>query len=331
MSERDVLPKVAIPSHYQISIFNVDSVAETFHGEVSIDLNVIETTDKIYLNYRDLNITHAHLKVDGVDLPVKSIDHVKEKETVIINLESPVDPTNATITLKYTAIIQTNMAGFYKSKYKDVNGNDAIMLSTQFEATDARRAFPSFDEPNLKATFDVKLTIQDDWVGLGNMPVIDTISNSNGTKTLIFDTTPTMSTYLIAWAAGDLEYIETFTEKTTHNGSKIPVRVYTTKGLIAQGQLALENTSKIVDYFSEIFDIDYALPKVDLLAVHEFSHGAMENWGLITYRTTALLYDETTSDAKYKNRVVYVVAHELAHQWFGNLVTMDWWNELWLN
>jgi aminopeptidase N len=111
----------------------------------------------------------------------------------------------------------------------------------------------------------------------------------------------------------------------------LPVRVYTTRGLKEQGRFALEHAHQTVDYFSELFGIDYPLPKSDLLAVHEFAMGAMENWGLVTYRTTAVLYDEKTSDAKFRNRVAYVVAHELAHQWFGNLVTMDWWNELWLN
>ncbi|KAK5002045.1 hypothetical protein LTR39_006790 [Cryomyces antarcticus] len=155
-----------------------------------------------------------------------------------------------------------------------------------------------------------------------------------------------MSTYLLAWAVGDFEYVEDFTRRK-YNGKSLPVRVYTTKGLVEQGRFALENAHQIVDYFSEIFHIDYPLPKVDLIAVHEFSHGAMENWGLITYRgskalrngrklskkhrTTAVLYDELKSDQKYKNRVAYVVSHELAHQWFGNLCTMQWWSELWLN
>jgi len=135
---------------------------------------------------------------------------------------------------------------------------------------------------------------------------------------------------LAAWAVGDFEYVEAFTERK-YNGKNMPVRVYTTRGLKEQGRFALEHAHKTVDYFSEVFGIDYPLPKSDLLAVHEFAMGAMENWGLVTYRTTAVLYDEEKSDARFKNRVAYVVAHELAHQWFGNLVTMDWWNELWLN
>jgi aminopeptidase N len=232
------------------------------------------------------------------------------------------------------------MAGFYRSKYKPtVEATKSVprddeyhyMFSTQFESCDARRAFPCFDEPNLKATFDFEIEIPEDQVALSNMPEKETKKGrKDGLKVVTFDTTPVMSTYLLAWAVGDFEYVEAFT-KRKYNGKELPVRVYTTKGLKEQGRYALEHAPQIVDYFSEIFRIDYPLPKSDLLAVHEFSHGAMENWGLVTYRTTAVLFDEKQSDQRYKNRVAYVVAHELAHQWFGNLVTMDWWNELWLN
>jgi aminopeptidase N len=229
------------------------------------------------------------------------------------------------------------MSGFYRSRYKPtVEPAKSVpkvdewhyMFSTQFESCDARRAFPCFDEPNLKATFDIDLEIPDDQTALSNMPVKETTkSKKDGFKVVAFDRTPIVSTYLVAWAVGDFEYIEAFTERK-YNGKSLPVRVYTTRGLKEQGALALDVCHKTVDYFSDIFHVEYPLPKVDLLAVHEFSHGAMENWGLITYRTTAVLFDEAKSDQRFKNRVSYVVCHELAHQWFGNLVTMDWWNEV---
>lgn len=210
-------------------------------------------------------------------------------------------------------------------------GEHHYMFSTQFEACDARRAFPCFDEPNLKASFEFSIEIPDDLVALSNMPEKNvTKGNKAGTKVVSFEKTPKMSTYLAAWAVGDFEYVEALTERK-YNGKNMPVRVYTTRGLKEQGRFALEHAHKTVDYFSEIFGIDYPLPKSDLLAVHEFAMGAMENWGLVTYRTTAVLFDEEKSDDRFKNRVAYVVAHELAHMWFGNLVTMDWWNELWLN
>ena len=229
------------------------------------------------------------------------------------------------------------MAGFYRSRYKPAAAPVAsvpkvdeyhYMFSTQFESSDARRAFPCFDEPNLKATFDIDIEIPEDQTALSNMPEKDTkASHKQGFKVVCFERTPIMSTYLVAWAFGDFEYVEDFTRRK-YNGKHLPVRVYTTRGLKEQARLALETCHQIVDYFSEIFRIDYPLPKVDLLAVHEFSHGAMENWGLITYRTTAVLFDEATSDQRFRNRVCYVVSHELAHQWFGNLVTMNWWNEV---
>jgi aminopeptidase N len=176
-------------------------------------------------------------------------------------------------------MIEQSMAGFYRSRYKpsetpakSVAKDDEYhyMFSTQFESCDARRAFPCFDEPNLKATFDVQIELPEDLVALSNMPEKETKkSEKEGHKVVAFETTPIMSTYLLAWAIGDFEYVEDFTQRK-YNGKSLPVRVYTTKGLKEQGRFALENAHKIVDYFSEIFHIDYPLPKVDLLAVHEF-------------------------------------------------------------
>ena len=253
--------------------------------------------------------------------------------------EEIIASSDTVLSIRYAGTMNNSMAGFYRSKYKPavtpvdsvpMDGEHHVMFSTQFESSDARRALPCFDEPNLKATFDVSIEIPEDQTALSNMPEKEVKRGKAGLKTVVFERTPVMSTYLLAWAFGDFEYVEGYTQRK-YQGKQLPCRVYTTRGLKEQGRFALENCHQVVDYFSEIFKIDYPLPKMDLLAVHEFSHGAMENWGLVTYRTTAVLFDEKQSDAKYKNRVAYVVAHELAHQWFGNLVTMDWWSELWLN
>lgn len=260
-----------------------------------------------------------------------------QRATVVFDTELPV--SKASLTIEFQGTINHDMAGFYRSQYKpaapaaaSVPRDDEwhYMTSTQFESTDARRAFPCFDEPNLKATFDFAIEIPTDQVALSNMPVKDIKPTAEGKQLVTFDRTPVMSTYLLAWAVGDFEYIEAFTERR-YNGKQLPVRVYTTRGLKEQGQWALQHAPKVIDFFSEGFDIDYPLPKSDILAVHEFTHGAMENWGLVTYRMTAILFDEEKSDSRFRNRIAYVVAHELAHQWFGNLVTMDWWDELWLN
>lgn len=327
----EALPTNLKPVHYNVSIADIDLINDTFKGVVEIDLNVIEPTDEIHLNYRDITVSKENIEITYGEkvVPIESLTEFKTKEYFVIKLKSTLETGKAFVKINYDAIVQTNMAGFYKSAYLE-DGVEKAMLSTQFEATDARRAFPCLDEPLLKATFKVRITANSEWTIISNTPVESQSDASDGLKTVEFEKTPIMSTYLLAWACGDFEYVESFT-KDEYNGKPLPVRIYTTKGYIHEAQLASEITPKIVDYFSKIFQIKYPLPKLDLIAVHSFSHNAMENWGLITYRSTALLYNETKSDPSYKQKVAYVVAHELAHQWFGNLVTMKWWDELWLN
>jgi aminopeptidase N len=202
--------------------------------------------------------------------------------TVEIEYEGTINNVSWFIYIKYCGymlIVPQIMAGFYRSKYKpkgEVPASVAkdeefhYMFSTQFESCDARRAIPCFDEPNLKATFDVEIEVPKDQTALSNMPEKEIkTSKRDGFHTVVFERTPIMSTYLLAWAIGDFEYVEAFTERK-YNGKNIPVRVYTTKGLKEQGRFALDNCHKVVDYFSEVFQIDYPLPKIDLLAVHEF-------------------------------------------------------------
>ena len=210
-----------------------------------------------------------------------------------------------------------------------------LVVVTQFEATDARRCFPCFDEPNLKATFQVTINADQGLTALSNMPVIgegEVKVNGKTKKQYVFDTTPIMSTYLLAMAVGEFDYIQSKAVPKSPKGAKpIDVRVFTLKGQSNQGQFGLDVAVKTLEFFSSYFDIAYPLPKMDLIAIPDFSAGAMENWGLVTYREIYLLYDEKTTSSSVKQRIAYVVGHELAHQWFGNLVTMDWWSELWLN
>lgn len=305
-----------------------------------IDGELVKPTSQIVLNTLELKLLSSKVVVGEQSWESTGFaeDTKSQRSTISFPQELPVSP-KASLTIEFTGLLNHDMAGFYRSQYKpaapaaaSVPRDDEFhyMLSTQFEACDARRAFPCFDEPNLKATFDFAIEIPDDQVALSNMPVKETTPVDGGKKLVSFERSPIMSTYLLAWAVGDFEYIEAFTDRE-YNGKKTPVRVYTTRGLKEQGRWALEHAPKIIDYFSEQFEIDYPLPKSDILAVHEFTHGAMENWGLVTYRMTAILFDEQLSEARFRNRIAYVVAHELAHQWFGNLVTMDWWDELWLN
>ncbi|TKA66044.1 hypothetical protein B0A55_09641, partial [Friedmanniomyces simplex] len=345
-SDRDILPSDVKPSNYALSIFDLQAGEPwTYQGTVAIDLEVKKSTKSITLNTLQLKVhsvevlSEAGKTASSVKVSDISYDEKNQRCTLTFDQSLPETP-KAVLSISFEGIMNGDMAGFYRSKYKPTEApskgvarddNNHYMFSTQFESSDARRAFPCFDEPNLKASFDFDIEIPNDLVALSNMPEKEVKkSKKEGHKIVSFEHAPPMSTYLLAWAFGDFEYIEDFTRRK-YNGKTLPVRVYTTRGLKDQGKLALQSAHQVVDYFSEVFRIDYPLPKVDLLAVHEFSHGAMENWGLITYRTTAVLFDEAVSDQKYRNRVVYVVAHELAHQWFGNLVTMDWWNELWLN
>ncbi|OAA37654.1 Peptidase M1, alanine aminopeptidase/leukotriene A4 hydrolase [Metarhizium rileyi] len=344
MADREILPDNLKPVHYNVSLRDLEFKNWTYQGTVTIDSEIVKPTKEIVLNTLEIKLTNAKVVVDhtkssqSIQSTNFSYNERAQRVTITFDQELPVSK-KASVVIGFEGIMNNEMAGFYRSKYKPtVTPSKSVprddewhyMFSTQFESCDARRAFPCFDEPNLKATFDFEVEIPTDQVALSNMPVKETKPTKDGWNMVSFETSPVMSTYLLAWAVGDFEYIEQLTDRR-YNGEQIPVRVYTTRGLKEQGQWALQHAPKIIDFFSEIFDIDYPLPKSDLLAVHEFTHGAMENWGLVTYRTTQVLFDEKTSDARFKNAVAYVVAHELAHQWFGNLVTMDWWDELWLN
>lgn len=334
------LPAALKPLHYDLSI---DNITETsYEGNVKILLSVVEPTDELHLHYRDLTIRTTSVRLLGASTEsTESSESTKigatvgrmdpKKEVFVIKFDQILTQIGQKIEaeISFEGIIQTNMSGFYKSKYIE-DGVSKYMLSTQFEATDARRAFPCLDEPALKATFTVHLTTSREMTVLGNMP-LESVSETPTSKKVTFCKTPLMSTYLLAWAVGDFEYIQGFTEDLYFDNKPLPVSIYTTKGYTKEAQFALEIAPKIVDLFSKVFQVKYPLPKLDLIAVHSFSHNAMENWGLITYRSTALLYSPEKSAPSYKQNVAYVVAHEIAHQWFGNLVTMQWWDELWLN
>lgn len=321
------LPSDLVPVHYDVAIRDIE--LDTYTGNVRLQLSVAAETDELHLHYRDLTIGAVSARVGEETVNAKVLRSEEKLEYFVIGFARPLRvDENVEVEVSFQGRIQTNMAGFYRSEYEE-NGQTKHMLSTQFEATDARRTFPCMDEPALKATFSVHLTVDKDLTVLGNMPEQETVQKGD-VKTVTFERTPRMSTYLVAWAVGDFDYVESFT-KDTYGGKPLPVRIYTTPGYTEDAQFAAELTPKIVDYFSQIFGLQYPLPKLDLLAVHAFSHNAMENWGLITYRSTALLFSEKSLDPAYKQNVAYVIAHELAHQWFGNLVTMQWWDELWLN
>ncbi|KAI9502229.1 hypothetical protein GGI25_001519 [Coemansia spiralis] len=332
--ERELLPKNVTPIHYDL-LLAPDLEALTYTGEVAVKVRINEATDKIVLHANELEIKEAH--ITGADLkadaPLKasSIAFEKEDETVHLAFAQALPSgIEATLTIAFSGVLNDLMVGFYRSKYTDAQGNTKYMATTQFEPTDARRAFPCWDEPMQKAKFNITLRVREELTALSNMDVANTKSIGNGLKEVSFNITPTMSTYLLAFIVGELEYIEAKTSGK-HNGRPIPCRIYTTPGKSEKGRFALNVTVQVLEYFADVFGIAYPLPKLDQVAINDFEAGAMENWGLITYREVALLVDEASTSSRAKQQVAYVVSHELAHQWFGNLVTMEWWSELWLN
>lgn len=319
-SGREILPANVYPDYYRVTL-EPDFSAFTFDGTVLIDLSVKETSSTVTVNYLEIDIKLA--KINGA--PVTETSYNETRQEVTFTSATPLEAgSKATLEIVYVGILNDQMAGFYRSSYKDDQGNTKYLATTQFEATDARRAFPCFDEPALKSRFEITLIADKELTTLANMLPASEKDLGNGKKAVTFEPTPLLSTYLVAFIVGDLRYVEC-------NDYKIPVRVYTTPGLEEQGRFSAALAAKTLKFFAKAFDIEYYLPHMNMVAIHDFSAGAMENLSLITYRTVDLLLDEKTAALDRKLRVSEVVQHELAHQWFGNLVTMKWWNDLWLN
>lgn len=317
------LPADVIPKHYRLSL-TPNLKTFDFLGEVSVDLEIATQTNKIVLNACDIIVKETSLDDGKQKIQPIQTDILEEEEIIVFQFDKLLKKCKYTFTIKYTGKLKDKMKGFYRSKYKDVNGKECYAAVTQFEATDARRCFPCWDEPAIKATFDILLTVPPGMTALSNMPVKKK-SKKCDVIHYEFERTPIMSTYLVAIVIGEYDFVE---DKTPDG---IIIRVYTPLGKKEQGTFALETAKKAVLFYKEYFGISYPLPKMDLVTIADFSTGAMENWGLITYRETALLVDPQNLSNSTKIWVAIVVAHEIAHQWFGNLVTMEWWTHLWLN
>ncbi|XP_056647683.1 puromycin-sensitive aminopeptidase [Diorhabda sublineata] len=316
------LPQNVKPKHYRLSLVP-DLKTLLFRGSVSVEIEVLTNTDTIVLNALDLKLHEVTLK-DDKSLKPGQVTLCTEEETAILKFPSQITPGSYILDIYFTGEINEKMKGLYRSKYVNQKGVETYAAVTQFEATDARRCFPCWDEPAHKATFDISLTVPKDLVALSNMPVKTSQPEGDLIK-YNFETTPIMSTYLVAAVIGEYDYVE------DRSSDGVLVRVYTPKGKTEQGLFALEVATKVLPYYKEYFNIAYPLPKIDLIAIADFSAGAMENWGLVTYRETCLLVDPKNTSAVRKQWIALVVGHELAHQWFGNLVTMEWWTHLWLN
>lgn len=292
-----------VPRYYSLDI---DVGEDRYSGSVEIDCFA-----KVKANYFELNVKDLIIK--GVKLGGVNCEYDMSDEKIVI--KKAVDG-QFIVRIEFVGEYSKGMDGFYKSRQ-----NDSVLYSTHFEPMDARKMFPCFDQPNMKAVFRVRMRVPDGYVALSNT---NGILGHDGWYE--FAKTPKMSTYLLAVVVGKLDYIETVAGK-----SNIPVRVWAHPDEVTHGQFALDVAKVSLEFYEEYFGTQYALDKLDMVAIPEFSMGAMENWGLVTYRSTSLLYHLGQTSLRAKKNIAVTVAHELAHMWFGNLVTMQWWDELWLN
>ncbi|CUA73079.1 hypothetical protein RSOLAG22IIIB_05144 [Rhizoctonia solani] len=359
------LPTNVRPTHYNLTI-QTDLDALHFKGHSCIDLDVVEDTDTITFNSSNLILHEDSLTVTSDALKTEHTQAVKlanvdtTKERVSVKLSVPLPKgSKAKLRIGYEAKLTGSMKGYYYSS-TSYEGKQRNYTLTQFEPTSARSAFPCWDEPAIKATYSITMISREDTISLSNMPVLNekpfveadvdendkggvsklvkmktktkvegTTLDKKGWKITTFDKTPIMSSYLIAFANGHFEYLES-SYTSPLSGKTRPLRIYATKDVIHQTQFALDVKAKVIPLYEKMFDIEYPLPKLDTLVAHDFDMGAMENWGLITGRTSAFLYDEKTSDLLAKKRVATSQTHECAHMWFGDIVTMNWWTSLWL-
>lgn len=306
------------PDHYALHIDLTKRTERTFSGHVTITGTV--TGNYLSLHAKDLTITRV--LIDN-----QTTDQFEQKDHDELRITSNnLSAGDHTVTLFFNGVITDAMHGLYPCYYEH-EGTTKELLATQFESHHAREVFPCVDEPEAKATFDLTLATEPNLTILGNQPIKHQ-DDDNDDNTLIttFQTTPRMSTYLLAWVTGDLH------RKTARTTSDVEVNVWATPAQRPEAlAFALEHAVKTIEFFDDYFGVAYPLPKSDHVALPDFSSGAMENWGLITYREIALLADPATTTIASKQYIATVVSHELSHQWFGNLVTMKWWNNLWLN
>ena len=320
------LPTSVLPRHYRLTL--VPDLAEaTFTGDVEIDLSVEGATSTIVLNAAELELTTVTLRPadgSGPRTPV-SIQLDEAEERAVLEFDGPLATGPATLHLEFTGILNDKLHGFYRSTFTDHSGVERVIATTQMESTDARRAFPCFDEPEFKATFEVTLVVEDGLNAYSNSPIVEETVRADGRRVVRFSPTMVMSTYLVAFVVGPLEH----TDPVDVDG--VPLRVVHPLGKGHLTSFALDVGAHALRFFTEYFGIPYPGEKVDMVAIPDFAAGAMENLGCITYRESALLVDPATAARVELERVADVICHEMAHMWFGDLVTMKWWNGIWLN
>ena len=315
------LPKEIVPRHYRVRI-EPNVKALTIRGSMSVALDVLKPTRRIVLNAHELVITRAML-LYGENRALKPVIDARE-QTVAFELPYELKPGKCELALEFTGKINKQPQGLYYDRYQTTVG-EKTLLATQMEAVDARRMFPCWDEPAFRATFELTAVLPEKWLAMSNMPIErERVLPGTGNKQISFMRTPSMATYLVVLAAGELEALE-----DEMDGVKL--RILCTEGKKESARYAMDATKSILRYYNDYFGVKYPLPKLDQLATPGGFGGAMENWGGIIYNEGALLFDPKNSSENTRERVFAVIAHEVAHQWFGNLVTMAWWDNLWLN
>ncbi|XP_041643410.1 leucyl-cystinyl aminopeptidase [Cheilinus undulatus] len=317
------LPKSIHPLSYDLTL-NPDLDSMTFTGTTVINMSVLHNTKRIVLHSDNLLITKATFKLGDAEARNVTVLEYKPRQQIAVNFSEELKAgQTCVLTLEYSANLSHTYDGFYNSSYSDKDGNKRVLAATQFEPLYARKAFPCFDEPSFKATFLIKISRKKDYMTLSNMPKAKTTQLSNELMQDEFERSVSMSTYLVAFVVANFTPI-------SQNVSDTLVSVYSVPEKKEHTGYALDAGTKLLQFYNDFCEIKYPLKKLDLVAIPDFLAGAMENWGLITFRETSLLVGKQSSTLE-KQVVASVIAHELAHQWFGNLVTMRWWNDLWLN
>ncbi len=313
------LPRGAVPTRYDVELAP-DLETATFDGRVEIAVDVLEPVDELVLNATELDVLEA--RVDGSDVHW----HLEpETERLIVRPVGGLQPGQVTVVISFTGTLNDKLRGFYRSTYRDDAGTEHVIATTQMQATDCRRAFPCWDEPDFKAVFGVTLVIDPALLAVSNQPEIERRERPGGKVAVRFADTMVMSTYLVAFVVGPLEASDVV------DVDGIPLRIIHVPGKGHLTGFGLDIGAFALRWFQDYYGIPYPADKVDLLALPDFAAGAMENLGCITFRENVLLVDRATATMGEQQLVADVVAHELAHMWFGDLVTMRWWNGIWLN
>jgi aminopeptidase N len=319
------LPRNAAPVHYRINV-TPDAPKLSFTAQTSIEIVVKSASKSITLNAADLAFKSVTIRSGKMAAKPAKVSIDEPKQTATFTFDMPLAPGNYTLDIDYSGKIYQQANGLFALDYKDTKGAEKRSLFTQFEAPDARRFVPSWDEPNYKATFDLIATVPAEQMAVSNMPATKTEKLDGGLAKVSFDRSPKMSTYLLFFGLGEFDRI-------TKKVGPTEVGIIVGKGNASKGEYALDASAKIVEYYNDYFDVPYPLPKLDNIAGPGQSQffGAMENWGAIFTFERILLVDPKITSARAKQGIFQTDAHEIAHQWFGNLVTMQWWDDLWLN